>query len=211
MSRNQLQEWCQKRGHVLPCYTSTQSGSPHKPTWKSSVIIILDGNQSDFFGDECPTKKESEANAASKVLEWITANGIPYEGVPSPKVKVTIRTAILVDVENMPKLISQLPVFEGPVTIFAFVGKHHHLAEMDYGDEVIKILSPSTRPDGTDTCMQVHTGRFLMENQYDVYLIATRDHFGGTLMEMIESNAFSWRAKKAMLITSVKHVLEAIC
>jgi hypothetical protein len=209
MARNELQEWCQKRGHVPPCYVSNQTGPPHKPVWRTAVTVFFKDSQSGFFGEDGPSKKEAEASAASMVLKWIQANETPEKGPPT-KVKVTKRTAIMVDVENMPRLISQLPVFEGPVTIFAFVGKHHHLASVDYGDEVTKILSPSTRPDGTDTCMQVHAGRFLMENEYDLYLIATRDHFGGALVEMIESDAFCWQPKKAALITSVEHALEYI-
>lgn len=94
--------------------------------------------------------------------------------------------------------------------VYAFVGKHHPQAQTDFGPDVHRVISPSTRTDGTDTCMQVYTGKFLTEGLYKLYLIATRDHFGGTLVEMISSKDFEWTPKEAVLVTTAEHVVEAL-
>jgi hypothetical protein len=203
MAKNQLQHFCQITQIDLPVYKSHESGPPHKRTWISNVTISDLGV---FHGSPCSTKKEAEASAASKFLEWNKEPPLSKEKIyTQPKIMVSVPTAMLVDVENLPKLISQLPVFAGKMTIYAFVGKHHHLASADYNERVVRIISPSTRPDGTDTCIQVYAGKFLASDTYDLYLIATRDHFGASLVDIIRSDA-----KKAEMVSSVEHVLEAI-
>ena len=215
MAINLLQEKCQGRGY--PVYVFTQHGSPHQPTWYAEVYIPC--LKESFIGDECPTKKEAKTNAASKALKHVdsilTTTSSPQNHIDLSKncensQVVTKNTALIVDVENMPKFITQLPVFEGPFMIYAFVGKHHPLAHVDYGSDVIKVISPSTRKDGTDTCIQVYIGMLLMQNTIDVYLIATRDHFGGALVDLITSDTFRWNAKKAEIVTNVDHVLTCI-
>lgn len=202
MAKNRLQEWCQHNGYSLPVYESTQTGPPHRPIWKSMVYVLQDMK---FSGDDCATKSLAEASAATKAL----SNIIPLKTPASP-VMVKKKTALLVDVENLPKLISQLPSFEGPMVIYAFIGKHHPLASINYSSEVNVILSPSTRPDGTDTCMQVYVGKMLCEHRYEFYLIATRDHFGAALVDIITSDSLAWSSTRATLVSTSDHIREAL-
>jgi hypothetical protein len=121
------------------------------------------------------------------------------------------RAAILVDVENMPKFIDDIkdmifvPKYTS-VTIYAFVGEHHCLVDKDFPEHVVKIISPSTRPDGTDCCIQVYTGMLLAREEYDTYLIATRDHFGSALVEMIMTSNLGWNNKCARVVTKPAHI-----
>lgn len=221
MSINLLQERCQGCGFPLPVYAFQHHGPSHQPVWCAEVHIPH--LEASFMGDDCSSKGEAKSSAASKALAHIdtvlTETGLePKETkisqVPQPhevsRLRVNKNTALIVDIENMPKFISQLPAFEGPFMIYAFVGKHHPLASVDYGSDVIKVISPSTRKDGTDTCIQVFIGKLLMEGMIDIYLIATRDHFGGALVDIITSDTFGWEAKKAEIVTDVEHVLLAI-
>lgn len=110
-------------------------------------------------------------------------------------------TVILVDVENLPKFIDEIKDRVNEFVIYAFVGEHHCLSDKIFPESVIKILSPSTRPDGSDTCMQVYTGVMLACEMFDNYIIATRDHFGSTLVEMISTSGLGWKNKNARLVS----------
>lgn len=112
------------------------------------------------------------------------------------------KSAILVDVENLPKFIDAISNKLHNYIVYAFIGEHHCLSEKEYPPGVIKITSPSTRSDGTDTCMQVYTGMLLSQEKYESYIIATRDHYGSTLVEMISSPGLGWSPKKARLVTN---------
>lgn len=130
---------------------------------------------------------------------------------PSVPNKSFGRAAVLVDIENMPKFIDDIkdmsfrPKYTS-VTIYAFVGEHHCLVDKDFPEYVIKIISPSTRPDGTDSCIQVYTGMLLAREEYDTYLIATRDHFGSALVEMIMTSNLGWNNKYAKVVTKPAHI-----
>jgi hypothetical protein len=116
---------------------------------------------------------------------------------------------IMIDVENLPLFASQIPpeiLRYKDVKIYAFVGTHHALASKDFGPRIKKILSPSTRTDGTDCCMQVYTGCFLTDEAFESYFIATRDHFGSALIDMITAEGTPWKAKKAKLVTEICHI-----
>jgi hypothetical protein len=124
------------------------------------------------------------------------------------KTMVPPRTALFVDVENMPNFIDEVNIAIDGLTIYAFIGHHHCLATKTWsGSNVTKILSHSTRPDGTDTAMQVYIGYHLAHNNYDRYYIATRDHYGSALVEMISVQPGPWEQKLGYLVTQVGHIL----
>ena len=205
-AKNILQELCQKHGWKAPFYTSMCQGPPHRPSW-GTTLCLYPPNISQcisFNGEDQPTKKLAEQDAASKALSLFFTQSIE----PTMTLKFTKKTILLVDVENLPKFIGQLPPYEGPLEIWAFVGKHHHLASQEYDDSVTVVHSPSTRLDGTDSCLQICVGMLLGEDRHEMYLIATRDHFGGSVVDMITSKELPWQAKQAHLVSSVDHLIE---
>lgn len=210
MAKNSLQELCQKRGYGIPKYSSSQTGSHHQPVWVSSVETNIPEGSAIFHTNEGhPTKKGAEEDAAYKALSCICSEDASSVTISTAFVKY--KTVLLVDVENLPKLISQLPLFVGPMDIMAFVGEHHPLSETDFGPHVVKIISPSTRPDGTDSCLQVCVGFLLAKSsEYDMYLIATRDHFGSSLVDMITSSTLMWKKKSARVVSTLNQILNAI-
>jgi hypothetical protein len=62
------------------------------------------------------------------------------------------------------------------------------------------------RPDGTDGCMQVYAGFLLSQRVYSEFIVATGDHFGPVLCEMIECDSLLWEACRARHVTSAKQV-----
>lgn len=202
-AKNTLQELCQKHGWKHPSYTSVCKGPPHCPIWSTEICMFPPNTPTiKFEGENQPTKKLAEQDAATKALPLFCTQ--PQEAI----LKITQKTILMVDVENLPKFIAQLPPYQGHLEIWGFVGKHHHLAGHNYGDDVVMVQSPSIRADGTDTCMQLYVGMFLGENQYDTYLIATRDHFGGALVDLITSKEMPWKSRSAHLVSSVDHLTE---
>jgi hypothetical protein len=218
MSKNLLQELCQSRKYGLPKYLSAMEGPSHAPVWTSLVEIQTPNHLFLFVGDDpFRTKKEAEESVARKALAGMEGEmSKPIRLLQSRRLlNVKELTALMVDVENLPKLISQLPKFDSRLHIYAFVGKHHPLASVDF--EALganKIISPSTRPDGTDTCMVMWVGAFLAKHKYDRYLIATRDHFGSAVVDLIteecECGAAQWGKLRATVVTTVEHIIEAL-
>lgn len=209
-SKNQLQEYFQKKQLSLPSYSTVRvGGGDHTPEWKS-VVTLFDGSR--FESDIASTKGGAEISAASKALIGVNIN---------LKTKVSIitsnditkvldrKTALLVDVENLPKLIDELVSLHNNITnltVYAFIGEHHCLIDKELPPGTIKVISPSTRPDGTDTCMQVYVGALLVKESYDEYLIATRDHYGSALVEMISAPNLLWTSRPARLVTKISQL-----
>jgi hypothetical protein len=131
-------------------------------------------------------------------------NNIPVISIDN---NPTRKTAILVDVENLPKFIDGIEDRINEFDIYAFIGEHHHSVDREFPDKVIKVISPSTRSDGTDTCMQVYIGMLLAREAYETYLIATRDHYGSALVEMIQAPNLGWINKSAKLVTKPSQIL----
>lgn len=203
-AKNILQEYFQKQKRPFPKYNTVRVGGPdHKPIWQST--IELDTGEK-YIGAANISKTKTEISAAEKALLVVGE----LNKILSEKEQLHImpeRSVLLVDVENMPKFIDEVNRKITGLQIYAFVGEHHHLAEKDFPSEVIKILSPSTRPDGADTCMQVFVGYLLAYDKYDNFYIATRDHYGSALAEMITSNIGAWTPKQAKLVTQIAHII----
>ena len=107
----------------------------------------------------------------------------------------------------MQKFIDELGNKANNYTIYAFVGEHHCLANKIYKTKVNVIHSPSTRKDGSDTCIQVFVGMLLTLEKFDEYIIVTRDHFGSSLVEMIQCSTLGWKGKEAYIVTDPSKII----
>ncbi len=195
--KNLLQEYAAQRQRLAPLYTTRRCGGPdHAPLWQCTVQLW---DQTVHEGGQAPTKVDAEQSAARLALQRLHA--------PAPPVQGPMRTALLVDVENKPKLLYQLSEEQlERVTVYAFVGEHHALVDKPLPAGVVRIASPSSRPDGTDTCMQVYVGFLLGQRAFSEYVVATGDHFGPVLVEMIQTETLLWPACKARHVTHPKQV-----
>lgn len=191
LSKNLLQEYYQKKKEPLPVYEIIRLGGfDHLPRWQCRVTT---SDKIVAIGGVKKNKSEASMSAAKKVLKIINNKPIVMKSVPD-------RTVLLVDVENLPKFVDSVVKIYNNLDIYAFVGKKHCLAHKEVPNGVHKILSPSTRQDGTDTCMQVYVGYLLANNKYDNYLIATMDHYGDVLVEMINHHKLIWEGKEARVV-----------
>lgn len=234
-AKNILQEYFQKRQLSLPIYNTYQSGSINI-RWNSTVTLddgrSASGSASSKVAAEQLAAQEAlnllsrskhrnirtvtnESSRSRNSNIFPISQEIPQLGQQIQKIKVTEQsddiiifdepTALLVDLENLPKIVDELPLTIG-LDIYVFVGEHHSLVDKVFNRPVIRIVSPSTRKDGTDTCMQVYTGMLLTQQKYEEYLVATIDHYGAALIEMIENNTLGWVAKRGRLITRSKQL-----
>jgi hypothetical protein len=235
-AKNQLQEIYQKQKLSLPIYTHIKVENG----WVSTVSLH-DGTQ--ITGTPRKKKTEADIAVATTILnkyKYITnkpPNSPPlYEPIKKPIVEVkpksltvdrtmknlTKKIALLVDLENLPNLITDaISVIEG-FHIYAFVGEHHPLAtKIDSKSTVNYIISPSTRKDGTDTCMQIVVGMMLANEMFDHYMIGTRDHFGGALVDLITTPIvvlpngkvdlnFNNTMRSAKLVTTLDHIMNEL-
>lgn len=202
-AKNELQEYFQKLRLPCPEYKSERMGGrDHQPNWISTVKLF-DGTE--IKGEIHSTKSKAELNAAEKALEVLLI--LNKKTIKTQKLYAE-NAALLVDVENLPNFIDEINDMVQGLDIYAFIGHHHCLATKKFPSPVKKIESHSTRVDGTDTCMQVYTGFFLSQNIYNTYFIATRDHYGSTLVEMIMHQPGPWTNKTAHLVTQPNHLFK---
>jgi hypothetical protein len=203
-----LNNYLQKKNMPLPIYNNIRvGGSDHDPLWKT---IIYFSETLQFQGSHEKCKKNSESVAASRALLYFTTNERSLTTiVEEEEEEEEERIGLFIDMENMPNFLSQIKeeTRSRLTTIFVFVGEHHPKATIKYPEYVTLIISPSTRTDGTDTCMQVFIGLLLKEKAYDEYIIVTRDHFGGALVDMITASNMPWSPAKARIATNNKHLL----
>lgn len=231
-SKNKLQEYFQKRQLSLPEYRDWQQsdeGTQNVALCWYSIVTLRDGREMSGMGrskvaaqQEAAKKaltllktelRNNRAETKAAMLEPITLRedtlnlNWPTEQTPTAKEVLIFDepTALLVDLENLPKIVDELPPTLG-LDVYVFVGKHHPLADKEFNRPVIRIVSPSTRRDGTDTCMQVYVGMLLTQCKYEHYIIATMDHYGAALVEMIQSNTLGWTTKSARLVTRSKQL-----
>lgn len=209
-AKNQLQEFFQKRRLPLPIYNIIRvGGTDHEPLWQATVCYNNGDGDKIIKGEIFPSKAQATMAVAEQVLKSLnTSNSVKIISPP--------RTVLFVDVENMPNFIDEVQKQIDKITIYAFIGHHHCLATKEWpssnviNSNVIKILAHSTRPDGTDTAMQVYVGYYLAQNLYDRYYIATRDHYGSTLVEMITTQPGPWEPKNAYMVTQVSHIVDTM-
>ncbi len=197
--KNRLQEFFQKRGLELPTYKHHQSDAG----WCSSVSFVYEEKDYNIQGGWYPNKRIADVSAAHQALDMLTTT-------PSSQPKITLppNTVLLVDVENLPRFVDEVVRLYDGLDIYAFIGEHHCLADIKLPPNVTKIISPSTRPDGTDTCIQVHVGFLLATSHYQTYLIASRDHFASALVDIITHDGCMWTAKQGKMVTSVHQLVK---
>jgi hypothetical protein len=204
-SKNKLQEFFQKDALPLPTYETKIIANGKSPIFVSTVTLC---NGSQYQGEERSTKKLSEFSAAIKALGHLSDLDLKLEATATNDINICkTRNVIMIDIENLHNFHKSFTNKEyGLFDIYVFVGVRHHLVNIKFDDNIHKIVSPSTRPDGTDTCIQVFTGLCLSQNLYDNYFIATRDKFGSALVDMITADGLLWKPKNAYVITEISQI-----
>ena len=184
-SKNDLQEYFQKRKLKLPVYTTIRAGgSAHNPKWVSQVTLS-DGRI--FVSSPHSGKKSAEAEAAADALKSIERDGVEVER-PEPDFRLSFDdhcVCVLIDVENQPAALGELVnrTWSRGMSIHAFYSKGHPLGRKIDGTEYVNDDRvtihevPSTRNDGADVGMMVTLGMMLETSNFTTYIIISNDHF----------------------------------
>lgn len=228
-AKNRLLERCQRDRLAPPLWQQPVRvvGTPdHCPLWLSTVVL-WDGTA--CRGQPSRTKSEAEQSSAEQALSVLALRDLP----PPPFVSTTTATsttsvvettraplatpvslgtrgprkALLIDVENLPKFATHLTEQQmREYVCYAFVGEHHALVDRELPPQVTRIVSPSTRPDGADSCIQVYAGCLAGQRCYDEIVVATRDHFGSALCDQLQSDTLLWSPVKARVVSQTKQL-----
>lgn len=223
-------EYCQKKQLPFPIFQLFQTEiltENLQPTWICKVVF----NNKVYVGKDFTRKKDAENYVSEIICKDLNLCSLVIPVSFSETMLITTPTAtkteklpqistnfestvILVDLENIHKIIyeiiqlynNQIP---DHVHIIGFIGEHHSLIEKItklQSEKITIVKVKSTRSDGVDCCMQVMVGTLLINEEYETYLIATRDKFGGVLVDMITLQDNLWIPKKAKLTTTLQHI-----
>lgn len=185
-AKNKLQEYYQKRGEDLPKYeTKRLGGDDHNPTWLS--YLCLPGGKK-FARMSNGKKKDIEmliAEDALQALKMSKGMSLYTFNIPTSK-----RLAILVDIENCPKVLTQFKdVASVNIDLFGFLSEKHCLVRRykNISDSRLNVVYvPTGRQDGADIALTLAAGAILQANLYRSYIIISGDHFAAALADCIK-------------------------
>ncbi len=197
--KNQLQEYCQKRGLVLPKYhTKRVGGEPHNPEFQSEVTlneIYISGDitRSDSGvndnhiivpGDTCGSKKQAELSAATFVLDMLehikTQNTKHYQTGENIYIYIDIENVHIGDFLEHHK-------FHGNFYMTGVATANHPaIKKISQGIKLRTINSD--HKDAADTLMIYDIGLCIERGYSGTYIIVTKDHFAASLCEIINSD-----------------------
>lgn len=182
--RTKLARFCYKQYNTIPHYDNIEDNG----FWTSRVTV---GNIISSTGKLRIGKDRAECNAAQYVLRKLYASlGLTGKGK---------KRVILVDVENINPFKEYNREPRAHTTVYAFKA----LSSKGYIPSFVKqVVCPMDGKDSADITMQAFVGALLMKEEFDEYVIVTRDHFGPVLASLIESETFGWKPRKARVITT---------
>ena len=177
-SKNKLQEFFQKRGLPSPVYYSNRAGgTDDSPKW---VCMIKIHNGEIVYSSPCSSKKECEAEAANKALSEIDSRNFKFNIKYS--FDIDSHVIILVDGENLPTVpIKFVTEVDASVSLRTYISKGHPIKPKLDEHEITVIEVDSTRKDAVDIAIVRDSTRIYSKH----IIIVTNDHFGSTLVELI--------------------------
>jgi hypothetical protein len=177
-SKNKLQEFFQKRGLPLPIYYSNRvGGTDNDPKW---VCVIKLHNGETVYSDPCSSKKACEAESAYKALSEIDSRKLKFNIKYSFDIDSDV--TILVDGENLPTVpIKFVTEVDASVSFQVYISKDHPIKPKLNEHDITAIEVDSTRKDAVDIAIV----RDSAKTYSDHIIIVTNDHFGSTLVELI--------------------------
>ncbi len=177
--KNKLQEFFQKRGIPLPVYyTNRVGGSDDSPKW---VCMIKLFNGEIIYSTPTSSKRSCEAEAAAKTLADLNSHNLEYRNV-----KYTFNTdskiILMIDGENQPiipiKIVSEV---DTSASLRVYISKGHPIKPKLEEHEIKIVEIDSTRKDAVDIAIIMDSVRLYPDH----IIIVTNDHFGSSLVELI--------------------------
>lgn len=193
MFKSKLQEWCMKKYHQPPTYTTSfLKGDAHSPTWKS-VVKVADGTE--YSAVVNGSKKKAENKVAKDFLSSIGFTFAEEKDVkdssslsPSKIMKMTNiclskKTYLFVDLENRGDFKSMDVQVCPTDQVIGFVAKGNVTFET-MKDRMKLINVHSSRKDAADIGMVVEGTRMMSLEILDTLLVLSNDAFAETWKEV---------------------------
>lgn len=205
-NKNLLQEHFQKQYLSLPKYETICIGMVDNQQQWQTKLTLFDGSK--YIGEPAFSKKVAESSAAEQALLALSSKPKTLKSLQNT---VKNNMAIMIDVENLHNFHKSIPEKDyDRFDVYIFVGKNHNTVDKVFHERATKIISPSTRPNGTDTCMQVFIGSCLERQLYRKYFIATGDRFGDNLVEMITCDTLGWKSQEAYAVVKYSQINDCL-
>ena len=179
-SKNQLQEYFQKKQQPLPKYITTRNGGvDHLPCFVSNLNLF----ENVFVGDVCTTKKHAEENVAYKALNYINDNKSVATAYEAPN---NFDTVLLIDLENVPRI--KGIVFKENVYAIGFMSSNSSVYDMrkEYETTMDLQIINSVIKDAADVLLTFTAGTFVYETKNVFIVIITKDHFASALVDILK-------------------------
>lgn len=217
-TKNELQEFYQKRKETLPVYSTERvRGTPaHAPLWKSTVILH---DNRRFVGEPSAKKSTAELNAATVALEYTPldlehaalANVSSLECEDIAMLCIDRSTICLIDIENVPQAVSiDLSTIPKRVFVLGLVGHCHAMAQkpFPFGKYIVR-SSISDAADHALTFMAGYIASHIVSEDLGLgdtvrpkMIILSRDHYAEATVWCIKQQGF-----RAHHVTSVEELV----
>ena len=179
-SKNLLQEICQKTKFPLPVYTTIKSND----LFLATVKVTYNGIDYEATGEERARKTEAEISAAQEML--LTLKSLREQQIQRFTAYRDIY--VLIDIEN----IHLGDFFEH----YQFNDKYHFIGFATENHPSITVCSPqieiktikSSQKDAADILLIYYASHI---STYGRIIIVTKDHFGQTFADLINSQSES--------------------
>ena len=199
MYKNQLLEYFQKNKIDFPIFdTKKVGGEDHNPLWQSTV------KYGDFIvvSDICKNKIEAEQSVSKKILHEYPPLIIynPNLKHPIKKVKLTKNIALIVDLENNFNYESMENIYATYENLY-MIGICSRNLNMKKEPTFEKMVVKSIAKDSADVAIIIFIMTLMKPKQFSEIVLLTRDHFGKTLEEVVNSDFITFT-------TLITHVMD---
>lgn len=189
-SKNELQEWCQKRKVALPTYSSHQRGEAHVLQWSSEVMVMGKKHGPGLARQ----RKRAEMRAAEVALKWLAGHKDDYvpktvgNGTVCDRVADTQRIVFL-DLENSSCESEWDTLLAGickPYYVYAVDSEASMLADkLNLRPSWRRLRAPSNGSDAADLLILYEVMRVVHQgyDTADVYIVS-KDKLFATLKDM---------------------------
>lgn len=196
--KNILLEHCQKNKIEFPLLCSKNIGQkPHLPIWYS----MTDFNGESFEGEVKKTKIDAEQSLCQKILEGIS---LPIEkNSLLKKVKLSKNIALIVDLENNFN-------YESMENIYATYENLHMIGicsrnlNLKKEPSFEKMVVKSIAKDSADIAIVIKIIQLIINQKFDQIVLLTRDHFGKTLEEVVNSDFITFNTPIIHVMTDIE-------
>lgn len=233
MSKNKLQEYCQKNNIGFPSYETKKEGADHQATFTSKVKICLNGsNILKARGGVGRTKTEAEISAATALLEKIAAIDATqirrtkkisraeskelereleiakasFADEESPRNKPHLSIAIVIDLENKPCSSKNFEMLKNYRHDFDIVGIMSKNGVVNIKTDLPTKIVNSTRSDAADAAIIAYITKLVIKKKYRLIIVISSDKLIGAIEDVINTEDFISKGQNEVVVKQAINV-----